>query len=287
MKECYVGLDIGGTKIIAASSDKSGKIIKQTKSLTPVKLDDGLKLLESMINRVSTGKIKSIGCACGGPMDRKNGIVSPVNMPQWKNVNVKEFIGKKFSCDFFIDVDTNVAALGEHKFGKASKYRRFVYITLSTGMGGAFLIDGKIYRGKDDSHPELGHQSVKHSLNHAIAEPFCNCGVSDCLEGLVSGTAIKRLYGMPPEKITDKKIIEEIGFNLGQGLRNVVNFHAPDAIFIGGGVACGFGETLLEPARSIVEKHIKIVPKPVIALSSLGYDSALLGSIALAIDGGD
>lgn len=285
MNNCYIGVDLGGTKTIVASADKNGNILKKEASKTPVDLEKGLEMLENMISSVAVGRIESVGCACGGPLDWKKGVVSPVHMPNWRSVHLGDFIKDRFSCDFYVDVDTNIAALGEYYFGKASGYKKFIYLTLSTGMGGAFLIDGRIYRGKDDGHPEIGHQAINHSLKRAITEPFCDCGSIDCLEGLVSGTAIKRLYGIPAEHIEDKNIIEEIAYNLGQGLRNIVALHAPDAIFLGGGVACGFGERLLGPARKIMDDHVKIVPKPLVSLSSLGYESALRGSIAVAIHG--
>ncbi len=285
MKGCFVGIDLGGTKTIVASADEKGRIVRKEKAPTPLDLNEGIKLIEKMVNEVSFGDVISIGCACGGPLDWKKGVVSPLHMPQWRNVPLKEIMEKKFSCQFYVDVDTNVAAMGEYFFGEASKYKNFVYITLSTGMGGALLVGGKIHRGNNGEHPEFGHQSVNYILEKTSEKPFCECGAPDCLEGIVSGSAIKRLYGKSAENIADQEIIEEIGYNLGQGLRNITALHAPDAILIGGGVAYGLGERLLGPARELIETRVRIVPKPVVELASLGYDSALIGSVAAAMRG--
>ncbi len=285
--EEYVGIDLGGTKTIVSSADSKGNIIKQVRENTPASLNEGLEMLMRMVREVSSSPT-SIGCACGGPLDWRNGIVSPVHMPSWRSVPLKEIMEKEFGCNFYVDVDTNVAALGEYYFGQASKYNVFIYITLSTGMGAAKLINGKIYRGY--GHPEMGHQSFALSIKHAhksfvLDEHVCECGAKGCLESYVSGNAIRTIYGTSAEEITDKNIIEEIAVNFGEGLRNIIALHSPEAIFVGGGVAYGLGEQILGPARQIAKNNLKIVPMPEIKLASLGYNSALMGSVALAIHG--
>jgi predicted NBD/HSP70 family sugar kinase len=286
----YIGIDMGGTKTIVAAADKKGNILRKIRYDTPTNLKEGLILIKKNIKELAKkDKILSIGCACGGPLDYKKGIISPLHQPKWRNVPLKKIIEKEFGCNFYVDVDTNVAALGENKFGEGKKYRTFIYVVIGTGVGGSIFKEGKIYRGKDDGHPELGHQSLNCRLKKAkkdfdIKKHFCECGVSDCLEGMVSGNSIKRIYGKPAEEIDDETW-EEIGYNLGQGLRNIVALYAPDAILLFGGIACGGAEKLLKPAKEVVEKHVKIIPKPLIKLSLLGYEASLKGSIALAMEG--
>ncbi|RKY82464.1 ROK family protein, partial [candidate division KSB1 bacterium] len=143
----YVGLDIGGTKLMAAASDDEGNILRKIRNPTPLDLHQGLSALNDMISEVANGnKITAIGAAIGGPLDWKRGVVSPLHQPQWRNVPLKAIMEKQWGCPFYVDVDTNVAAVGEYKFARVS-VSRFLYITVSTGMGGGFLIDGKIYRG--------------------------------------------------------------------------------------------------------------------------------------------
>ena len=207
----YVGIDLGGTKIIVVSVDKDGSIIKKIKNDTPLELDEGLEMLKNMVKEVCSSP-KAIGCACGGPLDWKSGVVSPLHQPKWRNVPLKQIMEKEFSCKFHVDVDTNVAALGEYYFGSAANHKVFIYVTLSTGMGAAKLINGKIYRGY--GHPEMAHQSFTLSLNHAAKDfnhdnYFCECGAKWCLETYVSGNAIKRIYGMPAEQAKDVNIIQE------------------------------------------------------------------------------
>jgi predicted NBD/HSP70 family sugar kinase len=279
--DVYVGLDIGGTKFMAAAADSRGKIIKRTRAETPHRLEEGVRLLKKMTKEVAGGKkIISIGASIGGPLDWKAGIVSPLHQPEWRNVSLKQIFEAEFKCPFYVDVDTNVAALGEWKARNCTS-QRLLYLTISTGMGGGFIVDGSIYRGMNGGHPEVAHQSVP--WKGSFSEVVCECGARGCLEELVSGNGIRRLYGKPPEDLSEREW-EEVAHNLGQGLRNLAAIYAPDVIAIGGGIAVGRNK-LINEAAGIMRENLKIVPVPKVELSVLGYDTALMGSIALAIEG--
>jgi predicted NBD/HSP70 family sugar kinase len=236
-----------------------------------------------MIAMVSQGEsIAGIGAAIGGPLDWRRGIVSPLHQPLWREVPLKDLMQERWLCPFWVDVDTNIAALGEYFFG-GEKAERFVYITLSTGMGGGFLLHGKIYRGMGDGHPEIGHIAVPiHCSNPSAVQ--CECGVPDCLEAVVSGNAIRRIYGKPAELLSEEEWAE-VSYHLGQGLRNVAALYHPDVIAIGGGVAIGRGEKLITAACQVMREHLRLVQPPTVRLSRLGYDTALLGAIQTAMSG--
>jgi glucokinase len=281
----YIGLDVGGTKFLVASAGADGRILARAQEPTPPGVADGLALLERMAERVAGGrKIAAIGAAVGGPLDWQSGVVSPLHQPQWRGVPLAEHMRRRWGCPFRVDVDTNLAALGEYRFGGA-RASRLLYLTVSTGMGGGFLIDGRIYRGPGPAgvHPEVSHQSVPFRVAHP-ERVACECGASDCLEALVSGNAIRRIYGKPAEQLTDDEWAE-VGYNLGQGMRNFAAILAPELIVLGGGVALGGGEKLLAPARAVLNDRLRIVPIPEVRLSRLGYDTALMGAIAAAIHG--
>jgi glucokinase len=277
----FVGLDIGGTKIMVAAADRDGNILRRARRATSTSLEADLANINSMIEVVAAAEeIKGIGAAIGGPLDWEKGIVSPLHQPAWRNVPLKAMIEEKWGCPFHVDVDTNVAAVGEYRWGGVSG-RHFLYITLSTGMGGGFLIDGTIYRGQGGAHPEVGHQSIHFRCSNPAAVQ-CECGAPDCLEALVSGNGIRRIYGKSAENLSPEEW-EEVAYNLGQGLRNMAALYAPDLIRIGGGVAVGGGENFIQAARKIMQEHLKLVPAPHVGLSSLGYDTALRGAIAMAL----
>ena len=284
MNKVFVALDIGGTKLIAASADENGRVLKRERAATPLPLDKGLSLLEEMIAAVSEGApIAGMGAAAGGPLDWETGVVSPLHQPQWRNIPLKKIMEAKYQCRFSVDVDTNVAALAEHHHAE-EKVSKLLYLTLSTGMGGGFVVEGEIYRGMNGEHPEVGHQSVPYRVTPGRAVR-CACGSDGCLEALVSGSGIRRLYGKPAEELALNEW-EEVAWNLGQGLRNLAVIYLPDVIVVGGGVAFGARETLLTPAIRIMRDHLKIVPHPRVFASTLGEHNVLEGAILLALRNG-
>ena len=281
MQRILVGLDIGGTKFMVAAADpETLQVLSVVKEATPSDLDDGLNLLHTLIGRVTHGTpVIGIAAAVGGPLDWQTGVVSPLHQPAWRNVPLARIMHDRWHVPFRCDVDTNVAALGEYYLGEYTE-SRLLYLTLSTGMGGGFIIDGKIYRGGlGGAHPEVGHQAIPFRCAHP-ERVQCDCGLSDCLEGLISGTAIRRIYGKPAENLEPAEW-DEVARNLGMGLRNMAAIYAPDVIVIGGGVAQQ-GEKLLAPARAVMTSHLKLVPAPRVMVSKLGYDTALRGALVLA-----
>jgi predicted NBD/HSP70 family sugar kinase len=281
MQRVLVGLDIGGTKFMVAAADPvSLKPLETVREPTPAGLQEGLDLLHGMIGRVAGGAaIAGIGAAIGGPLDWQTGVVSPLHQPAWRDVPLGRLMSGRWCAPFRCDVDTNAAALGEYRFGGYTE-SRLLYLTLSTGMGGGFVVDGRLYRGGfGGAHPEAAHQAIPFRCRHP-ERVRCECGAPDCLEALVSGNGIRRLYGKPAEQLDDGEWAE-VAWNLGQGLRNLAVLYAPDTIAIGGGLARQ-GERLLGPARQVMTDHLKLVPAPRVVVSRLGHDTALLGSLVLA-----
>ena len=147
-------------------------------------------------------------------------------------------------------------------------------------MGGGFIVDGQVYRGMDEAHPEVAHQSINYRCTHP-QRVECECGAPDCLEGLVSGNAIRRIYGKPAEELTAGEW-EEVAYNLGQGMRNLAAICLPGVIALGGGVAHGRGEALVDAVRELLADRLRIVPIPEVRLSRLGYETALMGALVVA-----
>lgn len=283
MENIYIGLDIGGTKILAAAVDEAGKELGRMRADTPSELSAGLELLHKMIAGLAAeNKIMGIGATCGGPLDAVSGVVSPLHQPNWRNIPLKAIMEQRWQCQFQVDVDTNVAALGEYHLGGYGE-RTFLYVTLSTGMGGGFLLDGKIYHGK--GHPEVGHQMINFRSCHPD-RAVCECGAGACLEALVSGNGIQQMYSKPAEQLTRQEW-DEVAYNLGQGLRNIAAILSPEIIVLGGGVAVGGGKAFIAAAAEYMCRGLKIVLAPKVSLSRFGYDTALLGACYLARVGAD
>jgi glucokinase len=281
MNKVVVGLDIGGTKMIAAAADEKGRIIKRERAPTPRSLSGGLALLHEMIEEVRDGaEILAMGAAAGGPLNWETGVVSPLHQSAWRNIPLKAIMEEKYGCHFSVDVDTNLAALAEyHHTGE--RVSKLLYITISTGLGGGLVIDGELYRGMNGEHPEVGHQCVSYRLSEGRTVA-CPCGSNGCLEALVSGSGIRRLYRKSPEELSNEEW-DEVAWNLGQGLRNLAVIYLPDAIVMGGGLIFGERERLLTPATQVMRDHLKIVPHPKVTASDLGEHNVLAGAILLAL----
>lgn len=279
----HVGLDIGGTKFMVAAANEHAEIIRRVRVEPATSLEQDLDTLHEMIREVSAGEeIAGMGAAIGGPLNWEKGIVSPLHQPAWRDVPLKQIMVERWGCPFYVDVDTNVAALGEF-YQTGNTAPKFLYITLSTGMGGGLIVDGEIYRGMSGAHPEVGHQAIPYRCANP-AGVQCECGAPDCLEALISGNGIRRIYAKPAEHLAPQEW-DEVAYNLGQGLRNLAVLYAPDEIRLGGGVALGGGEAFIQRASQVMGDHLKLVPAPEISLSQLGYDTALLGAITIAIRG--
>jgi glucokinase len=276
----YVGLDIGGTKLMVAAANRDGQLLETVRASTPLDLEQGLAALETMIERVAEGrKILAMGAAAGGPLDWKTGVISPLHNPNWRNVPLKQRMETRWGCPFYVDVDTNVAAIAEY-LASDPPADPLLYITLSTGMGGGLMVGGQLYRGARGAHPEVAHQAIHFQCAHP-ERIICACGATDCLEALVSGNAIRRVYRKAAEQLNPAEW-DEVAYNLGQGLRNAAALYCPAEIVLGGGIAIGGGQSFLDRAGEVMRNGLRIVPIPTLRLSRHGYETALHGALALA-----
>ena len=245
------------------------------------------KAVETLAKTIK-GRISRIGVGIPGPIDFKTGVViEPPNLPGWKKVNLKSDLSKKFNVPVFIDNDANCAALGEALFGAGQNARDFIYITVSTGIGGGIIIDRKLYRGINGSAGEFGHMVIE---PHGFK---CGCGNTGCFEAMASGTSIKTRSGEDAMAVHikaqqgDKKsleVIKETAHYLGLGIANLVNIFNPELVIVGGGLS-NMGELLLKPTREEFDKYALLLPKKTVRIvrAKLGARSGLLGAIALCM----
>lgn len=189
-----VAVDLGGTQIRTA-------VLRGSKLLSRIGLLTGHNPVpERIIPRlfhavrqaldkahISIEDIAGIGIGAPGPLDSHTGVVySPPNLPGWENVPVRDLFSKEFHVPIYVENDANAAALGEYMFGAGRGTRDMVYMTISTGIGGGVITDGKIIEGASGTAAELGHMTVDWHGE------LCNCGNIGCLERIASGTNIAR-----------------------------------------------------------------------------------------------
>ena len=311
MKSYVIGVDLGGTKISTALSTIEGNILSQT--VVPTNAKEGevavlnriIGTIEEVINssNVNKDEIEAIGIGSPGPLDAVKGtIITTPNLP-FKDYNVVQPIKDRFEIPVYLDNDANVAAIGEFMFGAGKGKKNIVFFTVSTGVGGGAVLNGKAYRGNTSNALEIGHMTV------APNGPRCNCGNIGCLEAVSSGTAIGRMgreavstnvetslrkydnitsYEVFIEASNGDEVAKDIvdtALNyLGIGVANAISIFDPEMVIIGGGVA-KVGDIIFQKVQAVVNKRCfksmaascKIVP------AGLGADAGVMGAVALAI----
>jgi glucokinase len=312
----FLGIDLGGTKILSAVVDAKGKMRSRDHTVTPAAKgpESVIQAILDSVDRalgeagLPSESLRAIGVGAPGLSNPRTGVLftSP-NLPGWRDVPLKEIIERKLGPRTFLINDANAAAWGEMYFGAARGARNFIYITVSTGIGGGIVIDGEIYAGALGTAGEVGHMTIQDG------GPPCNCGNRGCWEMLASGTALARnarnriqegaetfirdYVDDDMEKVTaevvDKAarqgdslartLIERTGYYLGIGLANLINLFNPELIVIGGGLS-NIGDMLLDPAYRIARERAFKESVQVVrfAPAKLGRNSGVLGAAAFA-----
>ncbi len=315
--DLILGIDLGGTKILTAVTNPQGKILSRDHSITPA-LKGHKAVIHSILESayralgqadVDISDLIAVGVGAPGLINPETGILltSP-NLPGWQDIPLRDTIQEKLGKKTFLINDANAAALGEFYFGVARGIRNFIYITISTGIGGGIVIDGKIYSGAIGGAGEVGHMTIDDD------GPICNCGNRGCWETLASGTALARearhrieegmrtsileyaegdMRKVTAQVIQDaaergdnlaKELIGQTGYYLGVGLANLINIFNPELIVIGGGLS-NIGDRLFDPAFKVAgERAYKQAFQAVrFACAELGRNSGVLGAAVFAL----
>jgi glucokinase len=312
-----LGIDLGGTKILAAVANLQGRVLSRGHSVTPAQKgpEAVIKAILKAAHRalkqagITSGELSAIGVGAAGASNPDTGIISTSpNLPGWKDIPLKDIIEDEFGVKTFLGNDANAAALGELRFGAGRGVRNLIYVTISTGIGGGIVIDGELYSGSSGAAGEVGHMTIDDN------GPLCTCGNTGCWETLASGTALAREarqrigegartsileYARGDiERVTAqvihaaarkgdglaRELIAQTGYYVGVGLVNLINIFNPELIIIGGGLA-NIGDMLMEPAIKVVEgRAIGAAYEAVrFAPPQLGGDSGVLGAVALTL----
>jgi glucokinase len=288
-------VDIGGTKIAVAAVRDDGTILQQHEFPTePEKgFEHAMKRVADMLRNLSDSgiKLEGIGVGCPGPLNPFSGEIGDVGtLPGWQGGNLVDALHAEFGLPVAVENDADAAALGEARWGSNACDGNFMYVTISTGIGGGMILDGRLYRGVDGAHPEIGHQVLDSS------GPQCYCRARGCWEVLASGPAmVAWMHEQQPDKqfANASEICESArrgdplalgctqreGYYIGLGLANLITLLAPDKIALGGGVMKS-SSLFMDTTRAVIREICTQVPseKTPITLASLGPDVGLLGA---------
>lgn len=309
-----LALDFGGTKLAAALVESgSREWLGYERRLSPANADANtdLDIMRSLIGSLLQGTIPTaIGVSFGGPVDATTGTVRlSHHVPGWENIPLKNLLEQEFGVPTSIDNDANVAALGEHRFGAGQGYDSLFYITISTGVGGGWILNGKPWQGAGGMAGEIGHIVVD------PAGPVCLCGKRGCVERFASGPYMAQnakdilqsqqeqqggeilrnlvehdlnlLTGQLISQAAAKgdniaqAVLQKSAWALGVGIGNVANLINPQRFILGGSVTKA-GETwwkiLQKTARETALPEVSFAVVP----AALGDDAPLWGAVALA-----
>ena len=267
----YLLFDIGGTKTRIAFS-KDGKEIGE-----PIVFSTQQDFEEAMISIANSAKklnindeLKSVCGGVPGVFDKNTGsLLSAPNLPNWVDKPIKSRLEEIFGAPVFIENDAALVALGESKHGAGKDFSIVEYITVSTGVGGARVVDG-----------EIDEKSVGFEPGHEII--FFGSDVIT-LEEIVSGSAIEKKFGKKPKEVKDESVWEDLAHKLALGLHNTVVLWSPDVLVLGGSMIIGDPAIPIDRVEFHLNKFLTVFPKlPVIKKAELGDFGGLWGALEFA-----
>lgn len=306
-----IGIDVGGTNLVAALVDAKGNICKKEQSpvehgCTDVEL---CNRIHQLARSVSDGEVAvtSVGIGIPGLVDSKNGvIVKTPNLP-FENTPIRELFQKEWDIPVYLGNDANCAAIGEYHAGAAKGAESVLMVTLGTGIGGGFVYKGKLFEGRYHGAMEIGHMIIEKNGKR------CGCGNHGCFEQYASATAlIKQVQDCMPNskstilrdlcggdantingamifraaKIRDQlalSAVDSYTTHLAIGLSNLINILQPEIICLGGGISNAPEELLLEPLCKKLRQYVFDDSAPMrIERASLGNNAGLIGAALLS-----
>jgi glucokinase len=311
-----VGIDLGGTKILAGVVSGDNRILGRAKRTTPAR-EGGPAILATVIGCVDEAvaaagltrdQIVAAGIGCPGPLDDTAGVILFSANLNVKNYAIGPELANALGRPVLVRNDVRVGGYAEHRLGAGRGFRDVIVAFVGTGIGGCIIQGGEIISGATGNAGEIGHMIVK------AGGPRCGCGARGCLEALASKTAIARRVdkavrkGLPTvlgDKMNRKggrlksrdlaeavlgkdlvalKEVQRAAHFLGIALGSLINYTGPEIIIIGGGVAGALGDSYIDLVRASARAQAITDPqgKILIDRATLGDDAGILGAALLA-----
>lgn len=283
------GIDVGGTTVKLGIFDEQGEMIRKG-AVDTVRGD-----ARALAKRITEGlkafglPLETAGVCTAGCVNLETGLVSASNLG-WTDVPFAKILEEELGCPVAIDNDASGALMGEWKKGACQGENNILYITLGTGIGGAFVVNGKPLRGHDNMGGELGH-----IITHAEGLP-CKCGGKGCFEQYASATALMRMAGgldgaeiFARAEAGDEemnRVLDAYAHELAIGIANMVTLLRFEVVVFGGGVSHA-GEALLRRVRDQVYNHCPAMARqthPRIMCAQLGNAAGIIGAGMLAME---
>ena len=301
-----LAVDIGGTKLAAGLVNDQGDIVSARRVATPSGTDPEVlfgalasavdaTLASAGVTPGGPGLVPAIGVGTAAPLDLRAGTVSPVNIPAWRSFPLRDRLADRYQMSVGLIGDAVAVAVGEHWRGAARGHPNVLGMVVSTGVGGGFVLNGRIVVGATGNAGHIGHISIDPD------GPPCVCGGVGCLEAIASGTSIARWAreqgfagGGSAHAVGDAAArgdpvalaaFARAGHALGMAIAGAVTLLDLDLVVIGGGVA-GAGAVLFDPLARAYSCYAALgfAARPRVVPAQLGGAAGLIGAAALAFD---
>lgn len=306
-----IGIDLGGTQVRAGLIDDTGRVLSRATALTdvaggPERIVAQVKRLVADVSEGSTDVV-GVGISAPGPLDSEAGTVLHIpTLPGWDDYPIRDRLSDELRLPVLIENDGIAATFGEWRHGAGIGLRHLVYVTVSTGIGGGVVIDGRLIHGRRGMAAHVGHFQMM------PGGPRCSCGALGCFEALAAGTALG-LAGRAAAAANPASILASLAGRdglgahhvveaarrgdavaaavvakeaeyLGIGFTGLIHLFSPDRVVMGGGVSAAF-DLLTDGIHAVIERQamtafrdVRVVP------AGLGMNSGLVGAAALALD---
>jgi len=293
----YVGVDVGGTKVLAVEISETGNVVRVARDSTPGRGDPVSELEDALtraVEAVRDGRpLTGVGVSAAALIEPSGETVRFAPHLPWREEPVRERLATRWGAPVVLDNDAHCAAEAELANGAGRGVGSFLLVNIGTGIGGGLVLDGRVWRGAGGMSGEFGHMQV---VPEGLA---CECGLSGCWEQYCSGRALERVVRVAlgshldgPEVTAQAKAGDElarqafatIGTWLGVGLANLVAAFDPALLVVGGGVST-VGDLLLDPARNALSRSLVAARHrtvPPIVPAALGSEAGAIGAALLA-----
>ncbi|NNN07836.1 MAG: ROK family protein [Acidimicrobiaceae bacterium] len=273
-----LALDIGGTKAEVAMVSREGLVLRRDRldvQRAGVHLFDEIAGLLARVR--ADDEVSALGVACAGPMLAGGVSVSPLNIPVWRDFALRDHLERATGLPVGIEGDVRALALAEGTFGAARGVKSYASMVVSTGVGGALVLDGRLVNGDSGNAGHLGH------LNVVPDGRLCSCGSRGCLEAEASGWAIAEMTGQSPEFV-DESVRRRTATLVGRAIGTLAAVLDFNHCYVAGSVALGYGDDFFAIANSSAREvaTLSYVRDLVVERSGLRADGPILGAACVA-----
>jgi glucokinase len=292
-----IGVDLGGTKILAGVVTREGEVVRRHERATPATQDELLTELDAVISELRDDSVVAVGLGIPAPIDQRSGRVFPAVNTPLADIDLRDRMRDVHALPVGLDNDANAACIGEWRAGAARGSTDVVMLTLGTGCGGGVILNGRPFRGATGAGVELGHVVIVHDGRPCQGRCRGRGHLEAYVTGMAATVAAKEAFGPAADAHrlvrlanegdeTARSILADIGRHLGSGMGSFVNVFEPKLLVVGGGFGVAAWDFLIPPAEEIVMREALQPMRDEVRIvrAELGTAAGLIGAAFVAFE---